>query len=452
MRAGIVRSVRVFHADHVLPGDAPPMVDGAVVVAGPGHDVAEGTILDVGLASDMLARHHASASGAGAGAATDGAVEVVRVHGVVLPGLVNAHTHLELSAMRGKVGGGRGFVGWVDSLIAQRPEIAPEEDAEAIDAAVDELVRTGTVAVGEVTNSLAAVRPLARRGIAGCVFHEVFGQDRAAVLRRVEGLRAELDARLPSWPSRDLTYAPAPHTLYTTHVDAVRALLESTTKHGTRTSLHLAEHASERRAIEHGDGPVPEWLLARAKQSPVWPRSPLFAYADSLGALSPSVLLVHLTDARSDELAIVAEKGSPVVLCPRSNLHIEMKLPPLLAVRAAGLEAGLGTDSLASNASLDVLAEAKALADRFPGVLAWELVKMATWNGARALDRRDLGRLAKGARPGVLAVEGAGAGAAHVAAAPAHAATGAADGASFVLANLRLPRRMLAPRVPENRS
>jgi cytosine/adenosine deaminase-related metal-dependent hydrolase len=156
---------------------------------------------------------------------------------------------------------------------------------------------------------------------------------------------------------------------------------------------------------------------------------------------------VHLTDARAEELAIVAEKGAPVVLCPRSNLHIEMKLPPLLAVRAAGLEASLGTDSLASNASLDVLAEAKALADRFPSVPAWELVKMATWNGARALDRNDLGRLAKGARPGVLAVEGDVA--AHLA---AHGASGAGDGASFVLANLRLPRRMLAPRVSENRS
>jgi cytosine/adenosine deaminase-related metal-dependent hydrolase len=409
-------SVRVFHCDHVLPGDAPPIADGAVVVG------ESGEVIDVGRAGDVLARH--------AGA------EVVRVRGVVLPGLVNAHTHLELSAMRGRVGGGRGFVGWVDSLIAQRPEISAEENADGIDAAIDELVRTGTVAVGEVTNSLAAVGPLARRGIGGCVFHEVFGQDRAAVLRRVEGLRAELDERFPSWPSRDLTYAPAPHTLYTTHVDAVRALLESAKSYGTLTSLHLAEHAPERRAIEQGDGPVPEWLLMRAKQSPDWPKQPLFDYAEQLGALSPMVLLVHLVESRSDELGRVAEKGAPVALCPRSNLHIEMKLPPLLAIRAAGIEAGLGTDSLASNASLDVLAEAKAFADRFPSVPAWELVKMATWNGARALGRTDLGRLAKGARPGVLAVEGDVNG----------------DPAAFLLSNLRLPRRMLAPRATEQRS
>jgi cytosine/adenosine deaminase-related metal-dependent hydrolase len=416
-------NVRVIHADHVLPGDAPPVADGAVVVDG------TGTILDVGAAFEVLPRHQGA--------------DVVRVRGVVLPGLVNAHTHLELSAMRGKVGGGRGFIGWVESLIALRSELQAEEEAEAMAAAIDELVRTGTVAVGEVTNTLAAVRPLAARGIGGCIFHEVFGQDRIAVLRRVEGLRAELDERVPSWPTRDLTYAPAPHTLYTTHFDAVRALLESAAKHGARTSLHLAEHAPERRAIESGDGPVPSWLLLRAKQRTEWPKLPLFDYAEQLGALSKAVLLVHLAEARADELGRVAAKAAPVVLCPRSNLHIEMRLPPLLSVRAAGIEAALGTDSLASNASLDVLGESKALADRFPAVPAWELVQMATWNGARALGREDLGRFAKGARPGVLAVEGEMRGA---------TATRVADGAAFLLANLRLPRRMLVPRTPESLS
>ena len=105
----------------------------------------------------------------------------------------------------------------------------------------------------------------------------------------------------------------------------------------------------------------------------------------------------------------------------------------MLAVMQAGIEPGLGTDSLASNASLDVLAEAKAFADRFPAVSAWELVKMATWNGARALGRPDLGRIAMGARPGIFAVLG----------------DVARDAATFLLSNLRLPRHMLVPRVSE---
>jgi len=101
-----------------------------------------------------------------------------------------------------------------------------------------------------------------------------------------------------------------------------------------------------------------------------------------------------------------ADAGAPVVLCPRSNLFIEMKLPPLLEVLKAGIVPALGTDSLASNASLDVLAEAKALADRFPSVGSAQLIEMATAAGARALDRPDLGRIAKGMRPGVLLIEG----------------------------------------------
>jgi aminodeoxyfutalosine deaminase len=124
------------------------------------------------------------------------------------------------------------------------------------------------------------------------------------------------------------------------------------------------------------------------------------------------------------------------VLCPRSNQYIGGSLPPLLEVLAAGLSPALGTDSLASNASLDVLAEARALCDHFPEVPAWQLVSMATGNGARALGRPDLGVLARGARPGLYAVEGE--------------VTG--DAAAFLLAHVDSPRRVLASRTPEPRS
>lgn len=401
---------RILHADHVLLGDLPPIADGAIVVD------RDGAVLDVGPAAEVLPRH------AGAPA--------VRVRGVVFPGLVNAHTHVELSSMRGKVPGGHGFVPWVDRLITTRSETSPEEDGEGIEHGVDEIVRSATVAVGDVTNTLAAVNALARAKIGGCVFHEVLGMDRSVVLRRIEGLRAELQERVPRWPTTDLAYAPSPHTLFTLHSDAARTLLESAARLGLRASLHLAEHASERRAVEQGEGALPEWYTARLKQKAEWPKRPLFDVAEDVGALRPGVVLVHLTDARPDELARVASSGAAVVLCPRSNLYIEARLPPLLAVREAGIEAGLGTDSLASNASLDVLAEARALADRFPSVPAWELVKMATWNGARALGREDLGRIARGARPGIYVVDGE--------------VTG--DPAVFLLSNIRAPRRELVAR------
>jgi cytosine/adenosine deaminase-related metal-dependent hydrolase len=405
--------MRAVHADAIVTGDAEVLRDAAAVVDG------AGTVVDVGPAGEVLPRH--------------AGVAVERVRGVVLPGLVNAHTHLELSALRGQVPGGAGFVPWVEQLIGTRAESHPEDDAEAVERAVSELEAFGTAAVGEVSNALSAVRPLARRGFVGRVFHEVFGIERAPLEQRVAELPKVLAERVGEWPTPDLAYTPTPHTLYTTHATVVRRLAREARERGARISLHLAEHAAERRFLEHGDGPIPGWYESRLKLRRdllEWPGKSPVALADDLGALGPHVLCVHLTDARPDELELVARRGAPVVFCPRSNLYIETRLPPLLAIRAAGILPALGTDSLASNASLDVLAEARALADRFSTVPARELLRMATWEGARALGRDDVGRVARGTRPGLVAIEGE----------PGD------DPAAFVLRNVKAPRRWVVRR------
>jgi aminodeoxyfutalosine deaminase len=402
--------MRAVHADAVVTGDGEPLRDGAVL-----FDV-RGAIADVGPASEILPRH--------AGAAIE------RVRGVVLPGLVNAHTHLELSALRGTVPGGAGFVPWVEHMIGVRAEIQPEQDAAAIEGAVAELESCGTTAVGEVTNSLAAVPALVRRGLVGSVFHEVFGVELASLEKRLAELPRVVEERVGAWPASAFSYIPSPHTLYTTHATVVRRLATAARDSGLRATLHLAEHAAERRFLEQGDGPIPGWYESRLRlprERLEWPRRSPVAFADDLGALGPHVTCVHLTDARPEELALVAQRGAPVVLCPRSNLYIETRLPPLLAARAAGIAPALGTDSLASNASLDVLAEARALADRFPTVPPRDLLRMATWEGARTLGREDVGRIARGARPGIFAIDGD--------------VTG--DPCAFVLANVRRPRRWI---------
>jgi cytosine/adenosine deaminase-related metal-dependent hydrolase len=405
--------MRVLHADAIVPGDGEAIRDGAVAVG------ERGEVLEVGPAAEVIPRH--------AGARLD------RIRGVVLPGLVNAHTHLELSGLRGQVPGGAGFVPWVEHLIGRRAEGQPEEDTEAIERAVGELDAFGTTAVGEVTNSLAAVPLLARRGFVGCIFHEVFGVELEPLARRVDSLDDVVRERVGVWPTADLAYAPTMHTLYTTHRTIVERMAREAREGRRRLSVHLCEHAAERRFLERGEGPIVAWyaerlrlrseLLAAPGKSPV-------SFADELGLLAPHVLLVHLTDARPDELAQIAARGAPAVFCPRSNLHIETKLPPLLAARAAGLSPALGTDSLASSPSLDVLAEARALADRFPGVPARDLIRMATWHGACALGRTDVGRIARGARPGLVAIEG----------------DPGEDPCAFVLRNVRAPRRWLSRR------
>ncbi|HMJ51929.1 MAG TPA: amidohydrolase family protein [Polyangiaceae bacterium] len=381
-------SVRVVCADAIVPGEERPERDAAVVLD------AEGTVLDLGPSRDILPRH--------AGA------RVERVRGVLLPGLINAHAHLELSALRGKVPGGAGFVPWVERMIGLRSAERPEEDEDAIEHAVAELDGFGTAAIGEVTNTLAAVPALVRHGMAGVIFHELFGLNREQALHRLGQLQS--DATLPDRgiPAPDFAYALAPHTVYTTHPDAVRAILRIVREHGTRTTVHLAEHPAERIFLEGGGGPFFDFATRMhfpLEAFPVPRQGPIAAAAD-LGLLAPDVALVHLTDARPDELDRVARSGAPVVLCPRSNLFIEMKLPPLAEMLRAGIVTALGTDSLASNLSLDLLAEARALGNRFPAVPKAALLTMATAFGARALGRTDLGRLAKGLRPGVVAVAG----------------------------------------------
>jgi cytosine/adenosine deaminase-related metal-dependent hydrolase len=297
------------------------------------------------------------------------------------------------------------------------------------------------VAVGEVSNRLASSAVLSTLPIAGCVFHEVFGlrQDTAELTL---GSARQERAQFGAWPAQ-LRYALAPHTVYTLHPAIARQILALVRADGgkARSSLHLAEHASERAFLQSGAGPFAEWLAARQTSPLDWqaPGCDPVQHAGDLGALAPDVIAVHLTDARPDEIRRIAQAGNPVVLCPRSNLHIELKLPPLLEILHAGIRPGLGTDSLASNASLDPLAEARALHQRFPSAPPAQLLAMASGWGAAALGWDGLlGRLEPGLFPGVIAFQ--------------HGPARPADPERFVLQNERAERQIVSrpnyPRLP----
>ncbi len=380
---------RLLCADAVFLGEGPIVSDGAVIVD------PRGAIVDAGTRSDMCRLH------AGLHA------ELHR--GLLMPGLVNAHTHVELSSLRGRTPSGKGFVPWLDGMLAARNDCDEVDESIGISEGVAELLAAGTVAIGEVTNTLAAVPALRRAGLVGCVFHEVFGLDGPKTVARVEALAREAEA-LGLLDDRSLRWAPSPHTLHTTHPLAIEAMARIARDRGAQMSLHLAEHPAERWALQSGTGPMVDWLERRTqtpREAFRWHTDGPILTAKTLGLLRADVTAVHLTDAQPHELDLVAESGARVVLCPRSNLFIEMRLPPLLAMRRAGIEPALGTDSLASCPTLDVLAEAKVLHERFPDVPPEVLLAMVTSYGARALGFGSMGRLVKGTRPGILLVEGA---------------------------------------------
>jgi cytosine/adenosine deaminase-related metal-dependent hydrolase len=319
-----------------------------------------------------------------------------RLDAVILPALVNAHLHLELSHMAGRVPGGEGLPAWIQLLMSARAASADVDESAAPQAMImsaEDLVRAGVAAVGDVSNTLASVAPLAQAGLAGTVYHEVFG----FTPRRIEAsLAAARAARAQVTVPPGLRVALTPHAVYSTQLATVEALLRA-----GPGSIHLAEDPEERALCEVGKGAFARMLgamSARARDLRPKARSAVAAVAPFL---APHHLAVHCVDVDDDDVALLARSGATVVLCPRSNRYIVGRLPPLPALLAARVPLAIGTDSLASAPSLAPLAELAVLRRAYPDVPARALLPLA-WNGP-AVAAPHVGALAPGTSPGVLA-------------------------------------------------
>jgi cytosine/adenosine deaminase-related metal-dependent hydrolase len=364
-------SFRVVAAPWVLAGpDAPPLRDGALALDGD-------LVVEVGRRAEVEARH---------GPARE-------LDAVVLPALVNAHLHLELSHLAGEVPGGRGLVPWIESLVARRAMGGAAEEGMARGAA--ELRAAGVAAVGEVTNGLGSTPHLAREGMAGTVFHEIYGFTEG---RAAEAMRAASSVRDRAGdPGPGLRVAMSPHAVYSTHLGAAAQLLGA-----GPSSIHLAEAPEERLFVAHATGPLAELVLRLGLEPGAlrpFARSAVDAVAPWLG---PETLVVHAVDLDDLDVAALRRSGATVVLCPRSNRHISGRLPDLPRLLAAGIPLAVGTDSLASSPSLSPLEELAVLREAFPAVAPSRLLALA-WNGP-AVGAPSVGRLAPGSTPGVLAV------------------------------------------------
>jgi len=383
-------SLKVVSAPWVLPGRpedpgaaAAAIRDGAVALDG---DV----VAAVGPRAELEARYDRGE----------------HLDAIVLPALVNAHLHLELSHLRGRVPGGDGLAAWVGRLMAERAAIGSAGAPAAMEAAAQELRAAGVAAVGEVSNTLASLEPLARAGLCGTVFHEVLGFTRERFERYREAARAERGVRPVA---RGLRVVESPHAIYSTHREALEALLEA----GPST-IHLAEDPAEREFCHRGTGPFRRLLeslgvgAAEIDELRVRGVTPVLAVHRHL---RPGHLLVHCVDLNDipDGLRI-GNAGAIAVLCPRSNRHISGLLPPLDVFfcdpppaprRLALAELAVGTDSLASSPSLAPLPELGLLRRAYPEVSAARLLPLA-WNGS-AVGAPHVGRLTPGQAPGVLA-------------------------------------------------
>jgi cytosine/adenosine deaminase-related metal-dependent hydrolase len=377
-----------------LPRERPYIAEGAVAIADDGE-----TIVAVGPRADVRRElPHAREE---------------RAEGALLPGLVNAHCHLELSALADAVPGGAGLVAWATALMRARTAGSTggaerKPTAAAAAEAAGSARRLGTASIGDVGNSLDAVAGIGAAGLDGVVFHELLGSREAATGDALADAARDRDRlrAAGTWPAR-LDYVPAPHAPYSAGPELMRRIFAAAAAGGHATSVHVAEDEDELALLRDGSGRWRQVLEAmgvdpgsRAPgQAPV-------AYLASLGAFETArpPLLVHMVHASGDDRRLARKAGATVVLCPRSNLHIGGRLPDVEALLDDGLPLALGTDSLASTPDLSLWGEMATLCAHFPSVPGGRWLEAATSGGARALGLSDRGALAPGKRPGVLDV------------------------------------------------
>ena len=365
---------RIFSARWVLPIAQPPIANGWVAVDG-------GRITQVG-------------SGRPPGDATE-------IDGAILPGLVNAHTHLELSWMRGQVAPAPTMPEWVESLMALRRTVGHEPAAPILEG-IREARDAGTALVGDITNTLAAYEALGRSGMSAAVFRELLGfsvTDPSAVLATT---RAQINA-LP--PNPKLRPSIVPHAPYSVSPELLRAIADAAGSN--RISIHLGESAEEVEFLRDGRGAWRELLTKLGAWSDRWqaPGAGPVDYIAAHGLLNERLIAVHCVQLTDSELRQLADAGATVVTCPRSNRWTGAGLPPVARFYAAGVRVAVGTDSLSSVEDLNVFAELALMRELAPDVPAAEILASATRHGADALGFGDeLGTLEAGKRAELIAV------------------------------------------------
>ncbi len=359
--------MRVLSADWVVPVEGPPIRDGAVAIE-------DGAITAVGLAADLG--------------------EGVRYRdAVILPGFVNAHSHLEY-AVYGGFGDGLSFGPWI-ALHVERKQRIDLADMEAIARfGALECLRSGITAVGDCSFSGAAATACADVGLRALVYLEVFGVDDAALGDRFEPTRERIAGDLPGVVSVGIS----PHAPYTCSLDLYRACDAL----DLPVATHLAESEAETEFLRTGEG---SWqAFAEMLVSPLGTTGIRALAAE--GLLGPHVLAAHCVQADEEEIELLATNDVAVAHCPRSNAMLGCGIAPLSAFRAAGIRVCIATDSPASTPSFDMFDEMRAAIagararERRPDALsAADALELATLGGARALGWGDeLGSLTTGKR------------------------------------------------------
>jgi len=330
--------------------------------------------------------------------------DIQSFNGIITPGLINAHCHLELSHMKGMIPANTGLQEFVKQIVGLRKV----EDAiiqEAIVAAENEMYLNGIVAVGDISNTTDTLAQKEKQKLAYYNFIEIYDLDPSRAQDKVNG-GLSIQAQ---FQEKGLLASLVPHAPYS----CTFALFKLLAPHfGSHTiSMHNQETAAENEFFENKTGNFIS-MYERTKVS--------LDYFDATGKSSlqtvlPKIntaahcILVHNSFTSVDDILAVGQQmpNTSWCLCPNANQYIESAMPPIDLLRAQKVNIVVGTDSYASNWTLNILDELKTIQHYHPNIELAEMLGWATWNGAQALQMdKHLGSFEKGKKPGLVLISG----------------------------------------------
>jgi cytosine/adenosine deaminase-related metal-dependent hydrolase len=375
----------IYQADWLFPGDGPPIRDGWIQVE----------------------RDRIAATGSASGLPADIPEGGLRRFGgcAILPGLVNAHCHLELTALHDRLDRGKPFPTWAQQLRGYTAALDHENYRHAAREGVRRLLAGGCATVLDVGNTGAALEVLAEGPLRALACVETLGQDPALAAGRF-GAAAALAGKFP--PSDRFRSGLAPHAAYSCSPDLLRRLLDEQVRRGLPVTIHAAESREEAELFASGTGPLAEYcrsIYPAAQWAQRAEGTTTIRWLESQDCLPDGVIIVHGNMLDDQDMDILARRGATVVHCPSSHAFFAHPRFPYEKLKARGIPVALGTDSLASGDSLSMLDQMRLFSENYPEVPVEEVIRMATVNGARALGLNDTGLLKAGYRADFVAIK-----------------------------------------------
>lgn len=355
---------------------------------------------------------------------TEAGEETQELNGIITPGFVNAHCHLELSHMKGRIPERTGLPEFILKIVNER-HFPEEAILDAIAQAESAMRQNGIVAVGDISNNAITAAQKALRNLAYYTFVEISGwkpeiaeprfSNAQKVMEQFRGITTVASIKSPQISTNPLQASFSPHAPYSVS----RELWEMMMPHfeGNTVTIHNQETPAENELFRSGNGAFVEMYKAmqidQAHFTPTGMNS-LPSYFPQLQK-AKNVLLVHnttITEADMDFAAATAKANRQSLyyaLCVNANLYIENALPPIELLRNNKSNIVLGTDSLSSNHQLSILSEMQSIAKSFPKIPLSEMLQWATYNGAKALQLdSQFGSFEIGKKPGVIVIENIG--------------------------------------------